>query len=237
MKELNIPLYVNQGVNSRSVAEHTMSLILASLKRLPIVHNDTVNGIWKKQEHGVQSRELYQKTVGIIGMGHIGSILVSLLKGFNCKIIYYDKYRLNSNLEDKLCIKYANLNELFSNSDIVTLHCPLTEETRKMIQQKEFEIMKKNAILINTARGELIDEDALYNALKNGTISFAGLDVFSREPVTSNNKLLTLKNIVLTSHMGGLTYESFSAMMEDAINNIVLFHKGELDRIESKRVI
>lgn len=236
LNEKKIPVYVNPGINSRSVAEHTMMLILSVLRRLPIVNSTVKNGIWLKQDMGVQSRELYKKKIGMIGMGNIGRNVVRMLKGFDVSIVYYDMYRLNEKQEEELGISYAPLSEVFQQADILTIHCPLTIETKKIINAETLASMKKGAIIINTARGGLIDEAALVKALDSGHIKAAGLDVFAQEPPDKTNPLLSFDNVTVSPHVGGVTYEAFKSMMFEAMNNMKLFEQGKKDKLENKRL-
>lgn len=231
LRKRNIPLYVNQGVNAQSVAEHTLLLMLACLRKLPQIHKNTTNGIWKKQEQGVQTCELAGKNVGLIGMGNISKSLVKLLKGFGVKVFYYDVFRLPEDLESELGVIYSDLEELLSQVDILSLHCPLTETTRNIINQENIEKMKHGSILINTARGGLVDIDALVKALQTGKLAFAGLDVFDKEPLQKGHPLMELDNVILTPHIGGITKDSFQQMMHDAMRNIEKFENGKLDEI------
>lgn len=237
LKEKNIPVYVNAGVNARSVAEHAVMLILSVLKRLTIVNTNVKNGVWLKQDTGVQGRELGGKTIGMLGMGNIGRNVVKMLSGFSVNIIYYDMYRLSKDKEKELGVEYAPLDEVFKKADILTLHCPLTLETKHIINENSIATMKKGAIIINTARGGLIDEVALVNALKTGQIKAAGLDVFEKEPPIENNPLLAFENVIVSPHVGGLSYEAFKGMMVEAMNNIKKFEEGDKEILESKRAI
>lgn len=232
LKANNIPLYVNQGVNAESVAEHSLLLILSCLRQLTLVHNNTKNGIWKKQEQGVKTFELSRKTVCLFGMGNIARTLVKLLKPFGVSIFYYDKYRQTENIEKELGITYCGPNELFKKADILSLHCPLTDETKYLINKQTIELMKNGAVIVNTARGPLIKTVDLVDALNSGKISFAGLDVHENEPLTDDNPITKLDNVVLTSHIGGVTNDSFKQMMFEAMRNIKLFDENELDQIE-----
>lgn len=237
LKEKGIPVYVNMGVNSQSVAEHAMMLILSVLRRLPIVNANVKNGIWLKQDTGVQSNELCGKTVGIIGIGNIGRTVVKMLHGFDVNIMYYDIYRLNEEREKALDIVYAPLTELLQKADIISLHCPLTPETKHIINADSISLMKKGAVIINTARGGLIDETALISALESGHIKAAGLDVFEKEPPEKTNPLLSFNNVTVSPHVGGLTYEAFKSMMVEAMNNIKLFEEGKSELLENKRIV
>ncbi|MBQ3426750.1 MAG: 2-hydroxyacid dehydrogenase [Clostridia bacterium] len=235
IKAKNIPVYVNRGVNADSVAEHTMLLILASLKRLPQADNETRSGVWKKQARGVKNRELRGRTVGLIGMGNIGRRVAKMLGGFDVDIIYYDAYPAGEAAERELKLKRAGLDELLNNSDIVSLHCPLLDGTRHIINSGSIEKMKDGAVIVNTARGGLIDEAALAVALKSGKLSYAGLDVYEQEP-PGDSELFGLDNVIATPHIGGITYDSFYRMMSGAMRNIRLFDEGRLDEIEQYKI-
>ncbi len=237
LKRRGIPLYVNQGINSQSVAEHALLLMLASLRRLPIIHGNTVAGVWKKQEQGVQTSELHGKTVGLIGMGNIARKLVGLLNAFGVSILYYDPYRLDEKSERELGVEFSELDKLLSKSDIVSLHCPLTDDNRGLVNAESIARMKRGAILVNTARGGLVDSKALFEALSDGRLSFAGLDVHETEPITADYPLKSLPNVILTPHIAGVTADSFRCMMTEAMRNIALFDQGRLAEIEHCRYV
>lgn len=226
----NIPLYVNRGVNAGSVAEHTVLLILACLRRLCAINGNTKNGIWQKQVQGITTYELRGKTVGMIGMGNIGRLTASLLKAFGADIIYYDAFR-QQEAESAMQIQYAPLDMVLSESDIVSLHCPLNETTHHLINIDTLAAMKDGAVIVNTARGALIDEAALYEALQAGRIGAAGLDVHEEEPIRNTTGLLSLEQVIATPHIGGVTYDSFYRMMSEAMRNISLFDQGRTTEI------
>ena len=235
LRRHNIPLYVNKGVNSQSVAEHALLLMLACLRRLTEIHNNIVAGIWKKQEQGVRTFELHGKTVGLIGMGSIARKVARLLKPFDVRILYFDPYRLDEKTEHELSVEHTDFNTLLGESDIVSLHCPMTDENSRMINGTTLSQMKRGAILVNTARGGLVDSAALHAALQDGRLSFAGLDVHETEPIPAEYPLKSLPNIILTPHVAGVTADSFRAMMTDAMRNIELFELGRLSEIEQAR--
>lgn len=237
IREREIPLYVNQGVNARSVAEHTLLLILACLRRLPQIHRNTANGVWKKQAQGVLTSELAGKTVGLIGMGSIGKIVASLLRAFQANVVYHKPRRLSEAEEQVLGITYLPLEELAATSDVVSMHCPMTPETANMINADFLARMKPGAIFVNTARGGLADMPALTQALQSGRLSFAGLDVYDQEPVLPGSPILKLDNVILTPHIGGITADSFRRMMHDAMRNIERFDQGALEEIEPCRYL
>lgn len=237
IKEKNIPLYVNQGVNAESVAEHALLFMLACLRKLPTINRNTKNGVWKKQEQGVQTAELKGKTIGIVGMGNIAKTLVGLLKPFKVKILYYNLVQMDENFESENSMTFVGMNELLRNSDIVTIHCALTPETRNLINTESLCLMKDGAILINTARGEIVDPVAVAEALRNGKLSYAALDVHAREPIPEDYPLKDIDNVILTPHIAGVTADSFRAMMHDAFRNIDCFDRGELDSIAPYRYL
>ena len=230
----DIPFYVNKGVNAQSVAEHTILLMLASLRNLVEINENTKRGIWKKQAQGVCTHELCGKTVGLIGMGAIGRKVAGMLKAFGAKVLYNDVSKMKQEDENALGIKFSTREEIIEKSDIISLHCPLTDDTRHMINDRAVNKMKNGVILINTARGGLIDEAALINGIKNGKIAGAGIDVYEKETV-DNSEVLNLQNVITTPHIGGVTYDSFYQMMYQAMRNIEMFDKGQLQEIEQGR--
>lgn len=233
----NIPLYVNYGINASSVAEHTIMMILAVLRRCYFVNNQLRRGIWKKQETGLTTHELSGKTVGIIGAGNIGKAVAGLLSGFNVEIIYYDERRLTLQEEERLKMSYVSLDELFMRADVVTLHCSLKSGSQFLISDRELGRMKNKAVLINTARGKLVDTNALVKALSEGKLAGCGIDTYENEPINEENPLLKFDNVILSPHIAGVTYESFSHMLEAGIRNIRNFDEGRLELIESNRVV
>jgi len=236
LKNKGIPVYVNAGINSISVAEHTIMLILSVLRHLTAVNKSVKTGNWSKNDIGIECNSLHGKTVGIIGIGNIGKTIIKMLQPFGVTILYHDILKLTKQEEIELKIQYCDLPELYKKIDILSLHCPLTPQTNELIGAQEIASMKQGVIIINTARGKLIEETALYNALRSGYVKGAGLDVFSNEPLNNDNPLLNLDNVILTPHIGGLTLETFIKMMRDAFENIKLFQNGNLDLIEDKKL-
>ena len=237
IQKRGIPVYVNAGVNAQSVAEHTLTLILASLKRLPQVNAQTHQGIWKKQLTGVTTHELKGKTVAMVGMGNIGRRVAQMLQVFGARILYTDVIRQPEETEKQLGLEYCErFEELLPQADILSFHCPLTSENTEILNRRTLSILKEGAIVVNTARGKLINPDALYNSLKEGHISAAALDTHFEEPVRVGYKLAELENVILTPHIGGLSYEAFLDMMRGAVDNIVAFEEGRFEEIESKRL-
>ncbi len=237
IKQRNIPVYVNAGVNAQSVAEHTLTLILACLKRLPQINQQTHQGVWKKQQVGVTTRELKGKTVALVGMGNIGRLVAQMLQAFGANIIYTDIVRQSAETEQRLGLAYYDsFDAMLPMADILSFHCPLVRENTEILNQRTLPLMKQGAIVVNTARGKLINPDDLYVALKSGRLSSAALDTHYEEPIKEGYKLAELDNIILTPHIGGLSYEAFESMMVGAMENIAAFEASRLEEIADKRL-
>lgn len=216
-EELGIKIRRAEGTNNRSVAELTIGLFFAISRSIPKATYDVKEGGWDR----TLGTELFGKTVGIIGFGAIGREVAKMAYGLNMKILAYDPYFDDEELAKSMNVTMTGMNEILENADFVTLHLPLNEETNKMINKETLGKMKKTAYLINTARGELVDEDALYDALKSGIIAGAAQDVFSKEPPKKDHKLLTLDNFILTPHMGAYTREATERMVETSVKNLM----------------
>lgn len=238
IKAHGIPVYVNAGVNAQSVAEHTLTLILACLKRLPQINQQTHEGVWKKQQVGVTTHELKDKTVGLVGMGNIGRLVASMLQPFGAKVIYTDVVRQKDEVEANLGLTYfESFEAMIPQCDILSFHCPLTKDNTEMLNGETLAKMKRGAIVVNTARGKLINPEDLYIALQSGHLSAAALDTHYEEPIKEGYKLAELDNVILTPHIGGLSYEAFHQMMHDAMENIKTFEEENLSLIEKHRII
>lgn len=238
IKRHNIPVYVNAGVNARSVAEHTITLILACLKRLPQINKQVHSGVWKKQQTGVTTHELYGKTVALVGMGNIGRTVAAMLKPFGVRIIYTDVFRQSETVEHDLGITYySSFKAMLSEADVLSFHCPLTKDISGILNSETLSMLKSGAIVVNTARGKLINPDDLYNAICSGHVSAAGLDTHYEEPISEGYKLAELENVILTPHIGGLSYEAFESMMREAVRNIIAYEDGRMEEIASKKIV
>ncbi|MGB9808614.1 MAG: phosphoglycerate dehydrogenase [Caldanaerobacter sp.] len=197
--------------NTIAAAELTIGLMLAIARNIPQAYHAALNGDFRRDRF--KGVELNGKTVGIIGLGRIGSLVASRLAAFNMRVIAYDPYMPDERFE-KCGVKRVTLDELLEQSDFITIHIPKTEETKRMIGEKEFKKMKKGVRIVNAARGGIIDEKALYNAIKEGIVAAAGLDVLEVEPKYNvehqdfHNPLLELPNVVFTPHLGASTYEA-----------------------------
>ena len=190
---------------SITVAEHTMGLLLSMARKLSIADKSVKEGKWEKKRFmGV---ELRNKTLGVIGMGRIGSQVVNRCKAFEMDAVAYDPY-LPEEVATQMGVELTDLETVLKKADFITIHVPLTPETKHLISHDEFEIMKDTAFITNCARGGIIDEDALYDALKNEKIGGAALDVYEEEPPAEDSKLFELDNIVLTPHIAASTQGS-----------------------------
>lgn len=220
--EKNITVCNAQGYATDSTAELTIALMLACLRN--IVPYDQVvrnNGTLAGYTHNT----LKGKTIGIIGTGAIGCKVASLAKAFGCRVLGYSRSQNPEAL--KIGIEYQDIDSIFSESDIVTLHAPLTEETRNIANKKRIDSMKKSAILINCARGPLVDSQALADALNEGRIAKAGIDVFETEPpIDKSHPLLTAKNVILTPHVGFYSAESLAQRIDIVCDNITAWLSG-----------
>ena len=235
IKRRGIPVYVNKGVNARSVAEHTLTLMLCCLKNIPQIDRNVKQGIWKKQQTGVTCHELYGKTVGLVGMGAIGRQVAAYLKAFGANVFYTDLYRLSEEQEDSLSLTFIETFEaILPHVDILSFHCPLTKDNHEILNDAAIEKMKDGAIVVNTARGKLINEEALYRAVTSGKLSSIALDVHYEEPIKGVSRFANLDNAILTPHIAGLSYEAFHTMMKDAVDNILSFERGNVDMIKNK---
>ena len=222
-----IPVAKTSGTNSASVAELTTLLMLATLRWLPKAHNSMLAGQWLKSELRKGSFELRGKQVGIVGLGKIGKLVAGHMRAFGSPVVYYDVVRQSEEEEARLQARFMPLDDLLRTSDVVTLHVPLLPSTRGMIGARELAMMKPSAILVNTCRGAVVDEEALYDALKNNRLRGAGLDAFTKEPLGANHPLLSLENVVLAPHIGGGTEDADIAGIRHAYANIVKVSNGE----------
>lgn len=219
-KKKGIVVTNTPDVLTDSTAELTIGLVLNCCRRLyeaeKLLRNGKYKG-WKPKL--LLGTELKGKTVGIIGAGRIGSAVASRLKSFGTKIIYSDS-KPNKSLEKNVSAKKRSLNFLLRNSDIISIHIPLSEATYHFLNKKRLSLIKNSSILINTSRGEIIDESYLIWMLKNNKLKSAGLDVFENEPII-NKEFLNLKNVIILPHIGSATIEARSAMAELAAKNVI----------------
>jgi glyoxylate reductase len=227
-RKAKVPVANNGGANSVAVAEHAVMLMLAVLKRLVYHHLNVVNGTWRASDfHSLRTYEVEGKRLGIVGLGNIGRKVARRVQGFDMDVRYYDVARLSEDQEDTLGVRFALFSELLRTSDVVTLHVPLNDVTRKMISTRELSMMKRSAILINTCRGPVVDEDALLQALTSGTIAGAGLDVMVEEPPKKNHPLFSLPNVTFSPHSAGPTWDNWAKAYRNGFDNIQRMESGQ----------
>lgn len=232
---LDIDFATKQGIkiaNTRhygddAVAEHALALMLALSKNIAESDTKMKKGIWDKSKTSI---ELKEKTIGLVGMGGIGERTSELCKALGMNVISWT-FNPDEKRSKQLGVPFVSLEELFSRSDYISLHLPYTNETKNIIGENELSQVKKGAILINTARSQLIDGESLNKALLDGRLLGAGLDVFDEEPIPDDDPLLNLDNVILTPHVGYNTPESVSNMMEIAVNNVLKYFKGTPENI------
>ncbi len=227
-KEKNIPISVCRGFNSVSVAELAVTDILALYRRIPFMDAHTKLGEWHTWTHRHESYELTGKTVGVIGAGNIGRNVIKRVKSFDTTVIYYDPYPLAEKQEQELGIEYCELDELLKRSDVVVMGgLPLNDKTRGMIGKAQLKLMKKTAILVDTAREQLIDLEALAEALLNDEITGAAVDSF--EPLPLDNPIYKAKdkNLIMTPHIGAATFDNYDRVYRLCATNIKHIMNGE----------
>lgn len=216
-----IPVLYTPGRNNEAVADYTMGLILAMSRNIVKAHLKLKQGVWNEEfyEYRHCGDELSGKTLGLIGFGRVGAEVAKRARAFNMRIISYDPY-VSIEVMASLGVEKVELENLLRESDIVSIHARLTPETRQLIGEKELRSMKPNAILINTARGEILDERTLLKALREGWISGAALDVFESEPLPPDHPFMELENVIITPHIAGASkqtvHRSAKMLAEDA---------------------
>jgi glyoxylate reductase len=215
------------GVFTEDTADLTMALILNVPRRLGEGHRLMRSGEWQGwTPTGMLGHRIGDKTLGIIGFGRIGEAVAARARAFGMNILYNKRHRLPASVEEELGIAFEpDLDRLVARADIVTLHCPLTAETNRIMNRQRIGLMKRDGYLINSSRGELVDDDALIEALQRGRIAGAGLDVYNHEPAI-DPRFLSIPNAVLLPHLGSATYEGREASGEKVIANIRIFSDG-----------
>lgn len=220
-----VPIATCPGVNSGIVAELAVMLMLAGYRNLLQINRDLRRGHWPRTEYFGRSFMLRGKTVGVLGLGRIGKKVAHLVSAFGAHVIYYDIVRQREQ-EEAHGYRFVSFAELLSQSDILTVHCPLDDSTRGMIGEAELAQMKRSAMLVNTARGPIVREAALIDALERGVIATACLDTYEREPLPPDHPLLRLDNVVASAHAGGNTKDNDMNMVNYIYKNIVAFDEG-----------
>lgn len=215
------------GANACAVSEIAVLHMLATMRNLINHHQSMVKGVWTKGDFMDTSFTLMNKTVGLIGGGNIGRQVARRVQSFGAKVQYFDMFRLNEEKEKEFNMKYVEMDELLRTSDVVSLHIPLTDETKNIINREKLALMKPTSIIVNTARGGLIDEDAIIDAINNKKLLGAGLDCFATEPINPNDPILKQKNVTLTPHIGGTSADILEVMAPRIAKNILAFSKSE----------
>lgn len=212
--------------NAIPVAEHTVLLMLAACRHLPQLDAATRAGRWDKEEARGENRHLHGKTIGIVGFGAIGRQVARLLSGFGVTLVYFDPVRASPSDEAAFGVRPLGLDALLAEADVVTLHLPLLPATEGLISAERIARMKPGALLVNAARGGLVDEEALAEALRSGHLFGAALDAFAEEPPVGS-PLLALPNTVVTPHCAGATIDNFASVASRAAENVGRFLRGE----------
>lgn len=220
-----------------AVAEHTIGFMIALSRKFSLATGSIKRGEWKPAE--MRGFELLGKTLGIIGLGRIGSTVAKMVQVFGMKVIAYDPYIVSERAKE-VGAQLVDLITLLKEADYISIHTPLTEETRGLISEKEFQLMKKGVFIINCARGAIIDEEALYNALKQGHVAGAAIDVFSKEPPPPDHPLFELPNVLFTPHTAGFTMESSVRLAISVAEDIINVLKGippKIEKVVNKSVL
>jgi glyoxylate reductase len=216
------------GVLTETTADFAWTLLMAVARRVVEADKYVRTGKWKVGWHPMmlQGRDLYGATLGIVGLGRIGCAIAMRAKGFSMRVLYNDVIR-RPDFEKEYGIEYVDVDYLFKNADFITINVPLMKETHHLVDEKKLKTMKKTAYIINNSRGPVVDEKALYKALKEEWIAGAGLDVFEQEPTPVDSPLLKLDNVVVAPHISSASYETRSKMAEMVASNLVAFFEGK----------
>lgn len=223
--EKGIPVVWTPGANSLSVAEHTLGLLFAAAKNIVESDRELRSGNWKIRDAG-KAVELAGKRIGIIGVGAIGAKVAALCRGIGMETAGFSHSGNREKVEAAGCIYVENLEQLLQSCDVITIHSPLNDETANLIGKRELSMMKPSAILVNTSRGPIVDEQALADALNDNRIAAAAVDVFGEEPAVLSNPLFQAKNVVATPHLAALTKEAKSNMHCNSVKGCLAILQG-----------
>jgi D-3-phosphoglycerate dehydrogenase / 2-oxoglutarate reductase len=230
--ELKVPVTFCPGVNHTTVAEHTFGLLLAIYRQIVTECNHVKAGRWKR----LTGHELMGKTIGIVGLGRIGREVALRARVFGMKVIAHDVYWDEAFAADNQVERAGSFDEIFSAADVVSLHTNLNDQTRGMVNADSIALMKPHAVLLNCARGELVDTSALVAALKENRIAGYGTDVLDQEPPPSDHPLFACENAVITPHIGSRTYESVVRQAGMAVDNLIAVLRGETPRAQANKI-
>ena len=221
-QEVGVKVSNTPGANNNSAAEHAIALMMTVLRKTAFAHKTMSNGGWDKSKF--TGNELANKKVGIVGFGQIGQIVAKRIGGFEPEVLFYDPFQEKSDLS--YCVK-AELETVFKECDVITIHTPLMDETRGLINKELMSLMKPGAILVNAARGGIVNENDLVEILREGKIRGAGFDVFATEPLEKDSPLRSLDNLVMTPHLGAATEEAQYRVGEMAVHQLKEFFLKE----------
>jgi len=229
-RERDIPVANAAGTLSKPIAEYTLAVALYLLKSIEYAHSELLKGNWVQQQMLTppeQPLEFGVLTLGIVGCGSIGQEVARLAKGFGTRILYHNRRKLPVEVERELGLEYSSFDDILSSSDVLSINVPLTDATQGMIGAEEIAKMKAGAVLINTARGEIVDYEALADALRSGHLRGAAVDVFENEPDVGDCPLLGLRNVILTPHSSALSPETPRRCLEKVAENLGRFYEGK----------
>ncbi|QIH98547.1 hydroxyacid dehydrogenase [Rhodococcoides fascians A21d2] len=226
LNDLGVPV-AQMKTHSISVAEHALTLMLTLLRRIPASMELMREGKWRQELDETSYSELYGKTVGIVGLGNIGRWVGKIVHhGFGANVVFYDNAEIPLTVSELISARQVSLSELMAVSDVVCLSVPLNEESDRMIGRDELAMMKRSGVLVNVGRGEVVDETALIEFLRDGRIAGAGLDVYQSEPLDLSSELLRLDQVVCTPHMAGVGWENVQRRIETVWHNFDTVVRG-----------
>jgi D-3-phosphoglycerate dehydrogenase len=226
-KRAGITVAITSGASSAPVSEHAIMLMLAVLRHLTLAQRSLGEGKWIPAALRTVSYQIAGKTIGLLGFGNIAKHVAKRLKGFDVRVQYYSRNRADQETEQRYGVEYADYETLLSTSDILSIHIPSNSQTHHLINAQVLAKMKQGSVLINTARGEIIDEQALIEALRSGHLLGAGLDTFEGEPPRADNPLLHMVQVVATPHSGGAVFDNVANIVGHAFGNIEKFTTGQ----------
>ena len=230
LKKKNISLMITANANAIAVAEHVIYMMLSISKGIVSHDNSVRKGLFKKGIKNIQTLELNKKEILIIGFGRIGKSLIKICKSFDMKINIFDPYVDNMMINSFGCNKVNDLNVAFKSADYISLHVPLNDKTKNLINMNSLKNMKKNTIIINTARGGIVNEKDLDKALREKIIFGAGIDVFEKEPINLDNPLIKNDRVLLSPHSATFTDECKIRMAKQTVQNLIDFFKNKIDK-------
>jgi D-3-phosphoglycerate dehydrogenase len=222
-KRAGITVAITSGASSAPVSEHAIMLMLAVLRHLTLAHRSLGEGKWIPSALRTMNYQIAGKTIGLLGFGNIAKHVAKRLKGFDVRVQYYSRNRADQETEQRYDVEYVDYETLLSTSDILSIHIPSNAKTHHQINAQVLAKLKQGSVLINTARGEIIDEQALIEALRSGHLLGAGLDTFEGEPPAADNPLLHMDQVVATPHSGGAVFDNVANIVGHAFSNIEKF--------------